>query len=44
MQVQVLNGMVMLRGSLDAALIPRLKSAVEEIADVVAVVDHLIAV
>jgi len=43
-QVQVLNGMVMLRGSLDAALIPRLKSAVEEIADVVAVVDHLIAV
>ncbi|MEU6379870.1 CBS domain-containing protein [Streptomyces sp. NPDC046909] len=42
-QVQVVNGMVMLKGSLDAALIPQLRSAVEQIADVVAVVDHLIA-
>jgi len=43
-QVQVLNGMVVLKGSLDAALIPRLRSAVEQIADVVAVEDGLIAV
>ncbi|WP_329268326.1 CBS domain-containing protein [Streptomyces sp. NBC_01451] len=43
-QVQVLNGTVTMKGSLDAALIPRLRSAVEQIPDVVAVADRLIAV
>jgi CBS domain-containing protein len=42
--VRVLNGTVTLSGSLDAALVPKLKAAVERIADVVAVTDHIIAV
>jgi len=36
-QVQVLNGTVRLRGTLDAALIPTLRTTAQQIADVVAV-------
>ncbi|MGW3108954.1 CBS domain-containing protein [Streptomyces sp. NPDC001100] len=43
-KVQVLNGVVTLTGTLDAALIPQLRTAVEQIADVVTVSDHLVAV
>ncbi|WP_405876443.1 CBS domain-containing protein [Streptomyces sp. NBC_00005] len=42
--VQVLSGTVTLSGTLDAVLVPKLRTAVEQIADVVAVSDHLIAV
>jgi CBS domain-containing protein len=41
--VRVLNGTVTLSGSLDAALVPKLRASVGQIADVVTVVDHLIA-
>ena len=42
--VRVLNGTVTLSGSLDSALVAKLRAAVEQIPDVVTVTDHLIAV